>query len=245
MNITLEPNGYSLDLFLSKEELNIFRTFISSQWFERIKFNYPIQASHIKENKIDISNYHKIAECINHSNLWTKSSRILNKDFFSWFQNSIFYSNLLSSFGSFEISDEENLGWPNVYWRLVRPRETADIGPIHRDSWFWQLNQSFPKPNYNFRRIKVWIAIYCEKGLNGLLVEPYSQNSTDISWKGELRHGIQKPVLLTDDAKINPILVESSPGGSIIFHDNLLHGGAVNKGSTTRVSVEFTLLVRI
>ena len=245
MNITLEPKGYSIELSLPKDELSIFRTFISNQWFQTIKSNHPDKASYIQDKKIDISNYHKISEDINHSTLWNKNSRILNKNFISWFQNSIFYSNLRSSFGLFDISDEESLGWPNVYWRLVRPRETADVGPIHRDSWFWELNQSFPKPHYKFKRIKVWIAIYCEKGLNGLLVEPYSQNRNDISWKGELRHGIQKPVLLTKDEHINPILVESYPGGSIIFHDNLLHGGAVNKGSTTRVSVEFTMLVRI
>ena len=33
------------------------------------------------------------------------------------------------------------------------------------------------------------------------------------------------------------------PGTVIIFNDKLLHGGVVNEGSETRVSMEFTMFV--
>ena len=74
---------------------------------------------------------------------------------------------LKSFFGEISISDEENLGYGNIYWRLVRPNEFSDIGPIHRDSWFWELNKNFPRPNFPFQRIKVWIAIETEAGKIG------------------------------------------------------------------------------
>ena len=67
----------------------------------------------------------------------------------------------------------------------------------------------------------------------------------DIKWSSEKRHGINKPILEMQEKDINPILVPSIPGQAIIFHDDLLHGGALNKGQTTRVSAEFTLLKRI
>ena len=37
-------------------------------------------------------------------------------------------------------------------------------------------------------------------------------------------------------------LIETLPGESIIFNDNLLHGGALNLGTNTRISTEFTIL---
>ena len=30
------------------------------------------------------------------------------------------------------VSDEDNLGRPNIYWRLVRPGYAQDVGPLHR-----------------------------------------------------------------------------------------------------------------
>ena len=94
------------------------------------------------------------------------------------------------------VSDEDNLGRPNIYWRLVRPQEKGDIGPLHRDSWFWELNDDFPTPKYDFYRLKVWLPIFTEIGLNGLLLEPFSQKRVDIKWSGEKRHGINKPTLI-------------------------------------------------
>ena len=34
-------------------------------------------------------------------------------------------------------------------------------------------------------------------------------------------------------------------GDSVVFNDNLIHGGAINKGLKCRVSVEFTMLIKI
>ena len=105
------------------------------------------------------------------------------------------------------LSDEDNLGWPNIYWRLVRPKEKGDVGPLHRDSWFWELNDDFPTPEYDFYRLKVWLPIFTEIGLNGLLLEPFSQKRVDIKWSGEKRHGINKPTLISPLSELNPKLI--------------------------------------
>ena len=51
-------------------------------------------------------------------------------------------------FGKFSISDENKLGYGELVWRLVRPNKKDDVGPIHCDKWFWDLN-----PKIMFRKI--------------------------------------------------------------------------------------------
>ena len=61
----------------------------------------------------------------------------------------------------------------------------------------------------------------------------------------KFRDGIKKPILLEENKKFNMKLVPTKPGDLIIFNDDLLHGGALNKSKNTRVSVEFTLITRV
>lgn len=240
------PNaqGYTLENKISYSELEIFKIAINKQWLKRIERDFPEIAKEIKNKKLSIENYNEISDHLNHAEIWSKSERILPKCFSNWFINSSFAKDLEKKYGLFKISDEDNLGYPNIYWRLVRPRKSSDVGPLHRDAWFWELNNEFPKPTFNFSRLKVWIPIYIEKGFNGLLVEPFSQKRNDIKWSGEFRHGIVKPSLITPHSELNPILLNTNIGETVVFNDNLIHGGALNKGKKCRVSVEFTLLIK-
>ncbi len=246
INFEIEDSpGFSKKLSLNTKELDFFKSAITKQWLKTIsKFSnesYEI----LLEKKLEIKDYHKISKNIDHANLWRKESRILPKEFYQKFKKSFFFSELKSFFGEISISDEENLGYGNIYWRLVRPNEFSDIGPIHRDSWFWELNKNFPRPNFPFQRIKVWIAIETEAGKNGLLVEKNSHKRKDINWKGKFKHGIMKPLLIDEEESFDMTLIETLPGESIIFNDNLLHGGALNLGTNTRISTEFTILKKI
>ncbi len=243
--VSLLEKGYDLSYKLCIEDLNILKTFIKDQWIYRLQVEDAKLLAYIHENDIDLEDYHLISNKLKNKNIWSKVSRILPPSFEPWFSNTSFYKKLEQDFGEFSVSDEEHFGWPNFYWRIVRPNQTSDIGPLHRDSWFWKLNKSFKRPPYNFKRIKVWIAIITEPGLNGLLLEEYSHKRKDIKWSGELRDNIQKPVLHTNLSDLNPQLINRSPGEVIVFHDDLLHGGALNKGSKSRISMEFTMLVKI
>ena len=158
--------------------------------------------------------------------------------------NSIFAQSLKDIIGNFIISDEESLGYGNLYWRIVRPAEQNDIGPVHRDAWFWEINDEYgmDREEYN-KRVKIWISIVTENGKNGLMVEKYSHKRKDIKWEGEMRYGLKKPVLLTEEKELKMRLLKTNPGDAIIFDDELLHGGHINNGEKTRVSMEFTALV--
>ena len=142
--------------------------------------------------------------------------------------------------GEFEISDEEQLGWEEMVWRLVRPGQPSDVGPLHSDEWFVILeNEPMPLG----RRVKVWIAIVCESGKNGLEIVAGSHRR---QWRfhGVQLHGKLKPQIDEDVEAMDVRLVPTEPGDAIVFHHDLLHRGAVNAGARMRVSLEFTLCVR-
>jgi hypothetical protein len=236
--------GYSQKLSLNSDELLNLKSAINWQWKEKISKASEEGNKIIEERGINIEDYHLISDKINHAELWTKKSRILPQKFLKEFLESTFFLKLRDLFGDIIISDEENLGYGNIYWRLVRPKKNEDVGPLHRDSWFWQLNKDFPRPDYPFIRIKVWIAIATEVDKSGLLVERNSHKRSNINWEGKFKHGIMKPILLDDRKSFNMELVKTLPGESIIFNDELIHGGSINHGTKTRVSTEFTLLKR-
>jgi len=141
-------------------------------------------------------------------------------------------------------SDELKLGRGNYYWRLTRPEAGNDVGPMHRDAWFWDLNDDFGHDMTGLERIKVWIAIETAPGRNGLLVQPGSHLRDDIQWNSRRSGGIVKPVLATQLNPSSLVLLSPPPGHGVIFHDRLLHGGAPNSADRCRCSLEFTFLVQ-
>ena len=91
--------------------------------------------------------------------------------------------------------------------------------------------------------MKLWIGIYVEPGFNGLVYVPGS-HLKKYPYHGGAIDGVRKPVIDFSEDSLNPQLFEGKSGDALIFHDSLLHKGAVNKGSQTRVSIEFTILVK-
>ena len=144
-------------------------------------------------------------------------------------------------FGQFEISDEENVGREEIYWRLVRPNEKNDLGLLHADSWFWDLGHGITPDDVI--RVKIWIGIYVELGLNGFLYIPES-HLKKYPYHSEFKNGINKPVIDVCEDKLNPLLFKGKAGNAIIFNDRLLHRGAINRGNHTRVSLEFTMFIK-
>jgi hypothetical protein len=232
--------GYSTAMSLDPTELKLLRDCIRAQWLYRLQLLAP---KHIHEFDLTgIDQYHKLAHLVDHAAVWPKTARVFPREVVAALREGPFFKALESQFGVFEMSDEEGFGWENVYWRLVRPGN-SDIGPIHSDKWFWDLGHG-QMPDYPCERVKIWIAIYTAPGKNGLLVIPGSHLSDHWKWHGEVINGLAKPIF---DEKLEDLdihLVETHPGQAVVFHDKLLHGGAVNMADTCRVSMELTMLVR-
>jgi len=145
----------------------------------------------------------------------------------------------------FEISGEESNGNPEVYWRLVRPNQSRDVGPLHADGWFWQCNNSWHRPAWAHRRWKVWVAIENELGRGGLRVVPGTHLRTDIRYDIRDEGGKKKPTLFDPSGSVSAssVLLDVAAGQAVLFDDSLVHGGAITQGRLPRVSLEFTCLV--
>lgn len=229
--------GYAKITFLPAE-LEILRALIRKQWLERIYEIAPDQINHF--DKISMDRYHELTNLIDHRSTWPKLERILPQSAVDQVRQLPTFKKLADEFGEFMISDEENLGRENIYWRLVRPDSPSDVGPMHADQWFWDLGHG--KTPKGIRRVKIWIAIYCESGKSGFRLVSGS-HLRDWPYHGEFRDGLTKPVIDIADNELDIEIFDSKPGDAIVFNDKLLHGGAIG-GITSRVSLEFTMFVQ-
>ena len=57
---------------------------------------------------------------------------MLDKKTSEFFIKSKYYESLKNELNIIEISDEEKLGYPNLYWRIVRTNRNDDIGRFAR-----------------------------------------------------------------------------------------------------------------
>lgn len=157
----------------------------------------------------------------------------------------------ISSIPDWEAEQIEHLSneQVSIYWRCVRPNKENDVAGAHQDSTFWRIAS---KLDYNpicpfeyKQRWKVWLPLFgCETD-NALQLLPYS-------------HKMQVPDRIIDsDIGERPIIepdwlhrtqsqfispVNSHDGQCVIFHDDIVHKGPVNRSSNTRFSVEWTIL---
>lgn len=232
--------GYSLHIKLSPDELKLIRGYVKSQWRDRIIQEYPELQGVIDDYEVD--DYHlliKNNQQIDHKKLWPKKFRIFTPKVISAIKGMSFMQRLKQQLGEFRIANEESIYDEEIYWRLVRPESSGDVGPIHADRWFWELGHGHMPEG--FSRVKIWIPLYCEPGQNGLRYVPAS-HLCEWSYEGVHKDGFVKPCITENESDLNIQLYNTQPGEAVIFNDALLHGGATG-GNKSRVSAEFTILV--
>jgi len=203
-------------------------------------FKKLIKKSNSKhENKINLKNYHTAFKKVNHSAIFTKRNRLLGKkDCEKIINNTKLFQNLRSIFGKIFLTDEEEIGYSNIYWRCVRPKPYNDVGPFHKDKWFWDLGCG--KISKKYQRVKIWISILSDHKKLGFR---FVRNSVAKNYKftSEFRHHIVKPIFDDKNLKKKDIQSFSGKKGSfIVFNDELLHAGEVVDSKKCRFSLEFT-----
>ena len=155
------------------------------------------------------------------------------------------FSTLYQEFGDFQFTDEFHLGNEEMSWRLVRPNEINDVNIAHADVWFKDMNDW---ETYNdVTRVNLWVPLICDKEKNGLQLVPGSHLQPKnypyhFIGRTDLR-GTKMPEANFAENEIGLELIPTDPGGMVIFHDSMIHKGAVNRSSQCRVSLEFTILV--
>lgn len=231
--------GYVCKVKLSSDELNSIREMIHQHAVSLIEKYYPEHRSIYQ--KTPMEEFHTLSHLIDHKKVWTKMNRIFPPHFIEEIKKMPFYATLKEIFGEIKPANEEALYEEEIYWRFVRPHQKNDVGPIHADKWFWDLGHG--KMPEGYFRLKIWIPIWCDQAGNGLRVVPHSQKEKYQCGQEE-RDGFLKPAFDETQYDLNIIPLDNQPGESVIFHDELLHGGCVNLMDTSRVSIEFTILVK-
>lgn len=228
--------GYSTSR-LSDNDFSKLRDFVNNHYSEILTSVAKIKDNEILHHEMD--EYHNYSNNIEHEKIWSKRNRILKKQVVHEILELDLFKEIKNEIGEVTISDEENIGYPEIYWRLVRPLPHNDVGPIHADAWFWELGHGETPPTYE--RIKFWFSLYNEIGANGFCYVP-SSHLENYEYESEFRNGFVKPTFDAQKYNLNIQTFNSMPGDFIIFNDKLLHGGKVG-GIKTRVSMEFTLFV--
>ena len=220
-------------------EVDWLRALVTEKWRAALIARYPQLKSHIETTPI--SAYHELAPQIDHAATWVKDTRLFSPtDVVELQQKLSTFRFLEEAFGPFEVADIEGLGYPEIYWRLVRPNTPSDVAGAHADSWFYTLTNNLPTAE-QARLVKVWIPIYSDIGASGLSVGVGSQK-LNLAYGGEMRHGRVKPVLKDQRARDLPMtILPLEPGQCVAFHVDLLHQGVSHSTDRCRVSLEFAI----
>lgn len=225
-------------LSLPKNDIKIIKNIITNS------FNKIILKNNRSKKKITLKNYLNNLSLFKHQKIFTKKARILNKkQFTEVFNHTQIFKKLKQKYPEIQITDEENIGYENLYWRVVRPLPFVDVGPMHKDKWFWDLGNG--KVNTKkFQRVKIWISLESStnklglKFVKGSAIKKYK-------FRSEKRDGKIKPLFNENHIKRkNVISFSKKHGNCIIFNDELLHGGECVKGNKCRMSIECTFIIK-
>ena len=226
--------GFYDKLIINKKEIQILKKIINE------KYSEVISKQEKKEEKIE--EYIKLIkkEKISDNKLWTKKNRMLKIESVKIIKELNFYKELEKNFKEIKITNEENIEEEEMYWRIVRPENMggdSDVGPAHADSWFWnEKNNIIGK-----RRIKIWISIIGDKENSGFKYI-FGSHKKKWNYQTEIVEGKIKPKKDKNLEKEKFEILKIKRGGTIIFNDNLIHGGYALK-NTIRVSLEWTMLI--
>ncbi len=237
--------GYTLHYKLTPTELEVMRRLVFEQYLSVIESNYPQYLE--KFQSAGIENYHSLSHLVDHSGIWFKLNRCLLQPSCEAIKSLSFWSVLKNDFGPFktgEVVYERSIekGRDEMYWRIVRPNQPTDVGTLHADAWFHKTmkirDRAFPEGAH---ALKIWIPLYVEPGKNGLaIIEDSHQKSWD--YRAEDIENTMKPRLNGDESLLPTKLLDTPPGQVVIFNEDLVHVGAVNRGNFTRISLEITLI---
>lgn len=241
--IDLNSKGYFKHEGIPINELKLIYDKINFDWKKTIENEFPKFFTGL--DHITIKEYHLIRNKLPHNKLWQKKNRIFDQDFIDQIKNFSFYLELKQLFGEFKITEKSYDGGveqnsEEIYWRLVSPNEASDVGGLHADRWFHELHCLNSATFLNRKTIKIWLPIVTEPGLNGLLIVPYS-HQINYLYTNKIINNIKYPVLVSEIDEKLILLEETSPGQYLCFGENFIHGGAINNGKSTRISIEITI----
>lgn len=240
-NVTNREIGFFVSK-LSEDDYLLLKNLIECHFEDLLKKN------NLDNKKITTNNYSSTSNPEKHAELFEKRNRILSKKYYEkFFNESALIKNLKNLFKDIQITDEENFGYGNIYWRLVRPHPLKDVGPFHKDKWGWDMS-TYKIDENKFQRCKIWISIIGDDSRLGFKFLPNSVNSNfEFKTKKHSKSSSFSFKNLSIDENSLPtnevVSLKGEKGTFIMFHDELLHAGEVLFNDFARLSIEFTFLI--
>lgn len=232
-----EP-GYSTRYRLSDDELKFLRDSVNKCFQARMSEFIDVPAN------LTVDKYHTI-DTPDHETVWQKDARFLPQSDVDVIKNFGFLKAIEQELGPFHISkrvDQDgnvSVKEEEIYWRLVRPNCPSDVGQLHADIWFADAMSYTDSLLGGQESLKAWIPLYVQRNQSGLAVV---ENSHKVDWEYSIvanSNGHQRPRVQSD---VSGKLVPTDAGDILLFGENLLHGGTVNKSDFCRVSMEITMV---
>ena len=198
--------------------------------------------------ELGVDHYHRLSTRLDHGKTWPKSSRVLPQTFVDKIKALPFIDRLKKRIrGVCDLRHLRHEAASRTGRDLLAISEAAsptDVGSIHRDSWFHKsFNGGYGMFPEGTVTVKVWIPIYCEPGKSGLSIVAGS-HLRDWKYHLDTTAHIARPVLDEDPSQVDAKLIPTEAGNLLIFNENVLHGGVVNRGEKTRVSAEITMVLK-
>jgi hypothetical protein len=238
--------GICYDVKLSSDELAVLRGVVTESWLNAIRQVAPDKVEQFR--KLGIDNYHHLSHLLDHARLWTTHTRTLTVEQVDVIRSFGLFKSIQRAFPASKINSSMppygDLGRPRLNWRLVRPGDGTDIGPIHADYWFDAVLDGWRDEPGPLVRLKIWIPVYLEEGTTGFAYVPASHLRQYPFRRVDTGDGHYKPDLAEADLDRPLQTLPTPPGSAVLFNYNLVHRGA-NSGRATRTRVSMELTVNI
>jgi len=235
--------GYCTDCRLRSDELKLLRQITTEAWLDVLQRVVPDKIKLFEENGIE--QYHRLSHLVDHARVWTTQSRTYPPRAVDVISSFSFLNDLAKEYPGYRIGSAMppygDWGKTRINWRLVRPGNGIDLGPIHADHWFDPVaDPSYPDPK--MVRVKIWVPIYLEEGLTGFAYLPGSHHTRRSFTRKQLPDGSLKPEFDEADLPAALEIIKTPCRTVLLFNYSLVHRGAnTHRATRTRVSMEFTL----
>jgi hypothetical protein len=236
--------GFSVDAKLAPDELAELRRLTTQSWLDVIGKVAPDKRDEFEEAGIE--DYHRLSHLIDHARVWTTETRTFPAEVVDTIRSFSLFDLFDSECPGYRICSEMppygDLGRARINWRLVRPGDGADLGPIHADYWFEAVMDGWTDEVAETVKVKIWIPIYLKPGLTGFSYVPGSHLQKLAFSRKRLPDGLYKPYFDEADLPVPLKTLVTPCGTAVLFNYNLVHRGAnSDKAKRTRVSMELTL----
>lgn len=221
-------NGFILTEFWSDSEFQTIKENTFSQiygllddWMEGSWDKYPLEQYHVWSQELGIP----------HDELFTSANRHFGLT--GQFRDTLLNSNVINILKELGVSSFECTAGPGhepgkdpLGFRIARPSR-EDAVHLHAESWYGGDVDS---------HLNLWLPVL---GFDENATLPLVPGSHVKDYPtSEPSEKFRSKMLDYDESNLNIIRPKFNPGMGVIFHSNLLHGGAVNLSDVTRISLE-------